>query len=124
MRRAVRVRNVHVMLATAAGLVLLVSLTLGWLGWRLVTQEATLQKQQAHDLLEGRADELLAGFLRRVERRRRGSARWDPTLQPDAVASGQPGARAILVASRSRECRFNRRVTFCITRCPGAAAPR
>ena len=98
MRLAARVRNIHVMLATAAGLVLLVSLTLGWLGWRLATQEATLQEQQAHDRLEGRADELLAGFLRRVEEKKAWLSQMGSTLQPEAVASGQPGAGAILVA--------------------------
>jgi signal transduction histidine kinase len=98
MRRAVRVSNVHVMLATAAGLVLLVSLTLGWLGWRLVTQEAALQERRAHDRLEGRADELLAGLLRRVEEKKAWLSQMGSTLPPDGVASGQPGAGAILVA--------------------------
>lgn len=98
MRRAVRLRNVHVMLATAAGLVLLVSLTLGWLGWRLATQEASLQERRAHDRLEARADELLARLLRRVEEKKAWLSQMGSTLPPDGVAPGQRGAGAILVA--------------------------
>jgi signal transduction histidine kinase len=86
------------MLATAAGLVLLVSLTLGWLGWRLVTQDATLQERLAHERLEGRADELLAGFLRRVEEKKAWLSQVGSTLPHDGVASAQPGAGAVLVA--------------------------
>src|SRR5262249_8036871 len=63
--QVIRFRSIHV-IVTSVGLVLLVSLALGWLGWRLVTQEETLQNQQAHNRLEQRADVLLAGFLRRM----------------------------------------------------------
>ena len=59
-------RHVHVILATCAGLTLLVAAALGWLGWRLLSQEAALLRQQAHDRVEQTADVLLAGLLREM----------------------------------------------------------
>lgn len=59
-------RNIHVILATSVSLVLLVAGVLGWLGWRLLSQEEALVRQQSRDRLEQAADVLLAGFLRRV----------------------------------------------------------
>jgi signal transduction histidine kinase len=59
-------RNVPLIVTAAAGLVLLVAGTLGWLGWRLLSQEETLLRQRSQDRLEQAADALLAGFLRTV----------------------------------------------------------
>jgi signal transduction histidine kinase len=59
-------RNVPLILAASAGLVLLVAGTTGWLGWRLLSQEETLLRQRSKDRLEQAADALLAGFLRTV----------------------------------------------------------
>src|SRR5262245_41970956 len=59
-------RNVHAILATSVGLVVLVAGALGWLGWRLLSQEEALLRQRSRDRLEQSADVLLAGFLRRV----------------------------------------------------------
>ena len=58
--------NVPLIVAASAGLVLLVAGTLGWLGWRLLSQEETLLRQRSQDRLEQAADALLAGFLRTV----------------------------------------------------------
>ena len=58
--------NVPLIVAASAGLVLLLAGTLGWLGWRLLSQEETLLRQRSQDRLEQAADALLAGFLRTV----------------------------------------------------------
>jgi len=63
-RHAVTFRNIHVIVGTSVGLVLLVSLALGWLGWRLLEQEEFLQNQQAHSRLENTAEVVLQRFLR------------------------------------------------------------
>src|SRR5215831_14051255 len=65
-RRVTRVRNVHVIVATSVGLVILVAAALGWLGWRLLSQEKALQEQQTRGRLEQSADALLTVFLRRM----------------------------------------------------------
>src|SRR5215475_352915 len=65
-QRARRFRNVHLILATSAGLVVLVSLALGGLGWRLLSQEQALQQQQARDALEGKANILQTQFFSRM----------------------------------------------------------
>ena len=63
---APRARNVPFIVAASIGLVLLVAGTLGWLGWRLLSQEEALVRQRFHDRLEQAADTQLAGFLRTV----------------------------------------------------------
>jgi signal transduction histidine kinase len=65
-QKAARVHNVHVILVSAVGLVLLVSVALTWLGRRLMDQEESLQKQQAASRLSQGADELVAGFFRQM----------------------------------------------------------
>src|SRR5215813_3936126 len=62
-QRARRFRNVHLILTISAGLVVLVSLALGGLGWRLLSQEQALQQQQARDALEGKANILQTQFF-------------------------------------------------------------
>ena len=61
-----RARNVPFIVGASIGLVLLVAGTLGWLGWRLLSQEEALVRQRFHDRLEQAADTQLAGFLRTV----------------------------------------------------------
>jgi signal transduction histidine kinase len=61
-----RARNVPFIVAASIGLVLLVAGTLGWLGWRLLSQEEALVRQRFHDRVEQAADTQLAGFLRTV----------------------------------------------------------
>jgi len=65
-QRARRFRNVHAILGIAAGLVVLVSLALGGLGWRLLQQEEALQQQQARDALEGKANILQTRFFSKM----------------------------------------------------------
>src|SRR2546427_8343643 len=83
-RQAIRFRSIHIV--TSVGLVLLVSLALGWLGWRLLAQEKTLQNQQAHNRLEQSADVLLAGFLRRMAQPEPGPNGLGPRLPPKSRA--------------------------------------
>jgi signal transduction histidine kinase len=59
-----RPRNVHAVIASAAGVTLLVAGALGWLGWRLLSQEEALEQQRRRDRLEQMADGLVTGFLR------------------------------------------------------------
>src|SRR5262249_54047100 len=89
-RQAIRFRSIHV-IVTSVGLVLLVSLALGWLGWRLLAQEKTLQTQQAHNRLEQSADALVAGFLRRMVETEAWLSRIGPALPTESAESSQGG---------------------------------
>src|SRR5262245_32014501 len=95
-RRAARFRNIHVILATSACLVLLVAGTLGWLGWRLLSQEETLLRQQTHNRLEQNADLLLAGFLRRMTETEATLSRIGSAI-PANVADSPQATGAVLV---------------------------
>jgi signal transduction histidine kinase len=50
--------------ASAAGVTILVAVALGWLGWRLLSQEHALEQQRRRDRLEQAADGLLTRLLR------------------------------------------------------------
>ena len=89
-RQAIRFRSIHV-IVTSVGLVLLVSLALGWLGWRLLAQEKTLRNQQARNRLEQSADVLLAGFLRRMAETEALLSRIGPALQAESDERSQGG---------------------------------
>jgi signal transduction histidine kinase len=89
-------RNVRLIVAISIGLVLLISLTLGWLGWRLLMQEEALQKQQVESRIEQRADAMLAAFLRRVAETDAWLNRIDTSLSTEAAVGG-PAAAGILV---------------------------
>jgi signal transduction histidine kinase len=94
-----RFRNVHTILASAAGLVVLVSLALGGLGWRLLHQEEALEQQHARDALEGKANIIQTRFfsqLAEVEAALRG---LNGKLDPDAAIRFGDGA--VLVALKS-----------------------
>src|SRR5687768_4004736 len=60
-------RSANRIIATSVGLMLLVSTVVGFLGWRLLSQEEALVHQQARAHLERTADQMMAGFLRRLE---------------------------------------------------------
>ena len=89
-RQSIRFRSIRV-IVTSVGLVLLVSLALGWLGWRLLAQEKTLQNQQAHNRLEQSADVLLAGFLRRMAETEAWLSRIGPALHAESDERSQGG---------------------------------
>src|SRR5262245_27925383 len=101
--RAARLRgqapsNIHGILATAACLVITVAAALGWLGWKLLSQEETLARQQSHNRLEQTADVLLTGFLRRMTETESSLSRIGSTLPADAATASPSAAGAILVA--------------------------
>jgi hypothetical protein len=54
-------------IATSVALMLLVSTVIGFLGWRLLSQEEALVRQQARDRLERAADQIVITFLRRLD---------------------------------------------------------
>jgi len=89
-RQAIRFRSIHV-IVTSVGLVLLVSLALGWLGWRLLAQEETLENQLAQNRLEQRADDLLTKFLRRIAETEALLSRIGPALPTESAESSQGG---------------------------------
>lgn len=89
-RQAKRFRSIHV-IVTSVGLVLLVSLALGWLGWRLLAQEKTLQNQQAHNRLEQSADVLLERFMRRIAETEASLSRIGPALPTESAERSQEG---------------------------------
>jgi signal transduction histidine kinase len=84
-------RNVHVILVTSVGLVLLVAGTLGWLGWRLLSQEEALLRQRSHDRLEQSADLLLAGFLRSLAETESWLGQIGSTLPPEGASPPHRG---------------------------------
>ena len=59
-----RAHSFPFVVAASVGLVLLMAAILGWLGWRLLSQEEALDRQRFRDRLEQAADTQLAGFLR------------------------------------------------------------
>src|SRR5262245_29533155 len=97
-RPAARLHNLRVIVATSAGLVILVVTALTWLGWRLLTQEETLARQQTRDRLEQTADVMLAGFLRRMTETEASLSRMGATLPPDALTQPARDAGTMLIA--------------------------
>jgi signal transduction histidine kinase len=97
-QRAQRGRNIYRILATSAGLILLVAVALGYLGWRLLAQEDALQRQQTQEQAQKRreqtADEILAGFLRRVAEAEAQLGQMGVSLPIPSPASAHP---AVLV---------------------------
>src|SRR4030095_15004566 len=74
----------------SVGLMLLVSTVVGWLGWRLLTQEEALIHQQARDRLQRTADQMVTKFVRRMQELDSWLARNGPLLtgQPPSTADG------------------------------------
>jgi len=89
--------DVHAILALSAGLVILVAGALGWLGWRLLSQEAALVRQQARERLEQRAEVVSAGFLRRIAETESWLSQVGSTLPLSGAAQDGPGAGGLLV---------------------------
>jgi signal transduction histidine kinase len=72
-RRAARVRNVHVILALSAGLVLLVLGTFGWMGWMVLgdaKRREDVAKVLERSAIDASADQIVASFRRNVDDRR------------------------------------------------------
>src|SRR5438093_12776414 len=96
-RRAALLRNIQVILATAAGLVLVVAAAVGWLGWKLLSQEETLARQQSHNRLEQTADVLFTAFTRRMTETEAWLSRVGSSLAGDGSESASRPMGAILV---------------------------
>jgi hypothetical protein len=89
-RRAARVRNVHVILALSAGLVLLVLGTFGWMGWMVLgdaKRREDVAKVLERSALDASAEQIVASFRRNiVEQRAALRAMRAPSLPPPAAA--------------------------------------
>jgi hypothetical protein len=92
--------NVPLIVAASAGLVLLVAGTLGWLGWRLLSQEETLLRQRSQDRLEQAADALLAGFLRTVADTESWLAQISSAFPADADEPARRGGTLVMFSAR------------------------
>jgi signal transduction histidine kinase len=60
-------RSANRIIATAVGLMVLVCSVVGVLGWRLVSQEEALVRQQARDRLERAAEQIASKFAKRMQ---------------------------------------------------------
>ena len=58
------VQRIRAVIALSAGLTLLVACALGWLGWRVVSQERALDRQRQRERLEQMADAVVASVQR------------------------------------------------------------
>jgi signal transduction histidine kinase len=83
-------RSTNSIIVMSVGLMLLVSTVVGWLGWRLLTQEEALIHQQARDRLQRTADQMVTKFVRRMQELDSWLARNGPLLtgQPPSTADG------------------------------------
>src|SRR5262249_43490694 len=90
--------NLRVIVATSVALVLLVATALGWLGWRLLSQEETLARQQTRNRLEQTADTLLASFNRRMTETDASLSQLGTALPFDAAVLKPQPPGTILVA--------------------------
>src|SRR5215831_12755882 len=96
-RWTTHIQNIHVILGLAAALVLMVASAIGWLGWRLLSQEETLARQQAHNQLEQTADVVSAGFVRRMTDTQSWLSQIQSTLPTGAASPSSPAAGAVVV---------------------------
>jgi signal transduction histidine kinase len=94
-----RARNVPFIVAASISLVVLVAVTLGWLGWRLLSQEEALLRQQFRDRLEQAADTRLAGFLRTLADTEAWLGRMGTALPLDDDARMGRGAVLVLFSA-------------------------
>src|SRR5262245_3971208 len=58
------VQRIRAVIALSAGLTLLVACALGWLGWRVISQERALDRQRQRERLEQMADAVVASVQR------------------------------------------------------------
>jgi signal transduction histidine kinase len=89
-------RRVRAVIAISAGLTLLVAVALGWLGWKVVSQEQVLDRQRQRDRLEQTADGLAATILRKLAEVEASLAQ-SPSGAPSPALVDSTGARPVLV---------------------------
>jgi len=94
-----RGRNVPLIVAASIGLVVLVAVTLGWLGFRLLSQEETLIRQRSHDRREQAADALLTGFLRTLADTESWLTQIGSELPSDVEAHSRKGAVLVMLSA-------------------------
>src|SRR5262245_28075892 len=83
------VQRIRAVIALSAGLTLLVACALGWLGWRVISQERALDRQRQRERLEQMADAVIASVLRTfTEVALRQGRASEPAANTD---SGAPG---------------------------------
>src|SRR5262245_52510925 len=80
-------QRIRAVIALSAGLTLLVACALGWLGWRVISQERALDRQRQRERVEQMADAVLASVQRTFSEvaLRQGRA-------SEPVANADPGA--------------------------------
>jgi signal transduction histidine kinase len=98
-------RNVPVIVATSAGLVLLVAGTLTWLGWHVLSQEEDLIRQRSRDRLEQAADALLASFLRTVSDAESSLGQLGTTLPADGDGTVHHGPVLVMLSASGVQTR-------------------
>src|SRR5687768_11403965 len=98
-------RNVPVIVATSAGLVLLVAGTLTWLGWHVLSQEEDLVRQRSRDRLEQAADALLASFLRTVSDAESSLGQLSTTLPADGDGMVHQGPVLVMLSASGVQTR-------------------
>jgi signal transduction histidine kinase len=101
-RHPSRFRNAHTIVASATGLVILVALAVGSLGWRLLAQENALQQQEARDNLERGANVLQTQFFSKMAEMEALLRRLGPSFSDDAAALSRDGAVVVELKSGVR----------------------
>ena len=96
---APRAHNFPFIVVASVALVLLVAATLGWLGWRLLSQEEALDRQRFRDRLEQAADTHVAGFLRTLADTEGWLGQMGTSLPTGTDARVGPGAVLVMFSS-------------------------
>ena len=85
--------RVRAVIGLSAGLTLLVALALGWLGWKVVSQEQALDRQRQRERLEQTADSVVSSVLRKVTE----VAVAPDAFRPSGAAAEGAGTRPVRV---------------------------